>query len=296
MAAAAPYSFAGKRIAAVLNRGSGRVDPRCEAQAREILGGTGAAAVHVAGVDPEGVEAALDAAAHFADVVVVLAGDGTIRAAAERCGPQGPALIPLPGGTLNVLTRALYGQHPWHAILRAVLAGARLGPISGGRADGRLFLVSALLGVPSRWSRAREALRHGRFGQATSWAIEAVASPRPHPLHYRMGGLSGRARALAVRCPLTSRELPDEAAVLEAAAIDPHSAAEALRLGIDALFGRWRHNPAVTMAQADAIAVTRRHGVPALLDGEAMRLNSPLDIRFEPAAARVLLPSGRVSG
>jgi diacylglycerol kinase family enzyme len=293
---ASPFPLAGRRIAAVLNRGSGRVDATCEALTREILADAGAAAVQVICVDPGGVEAALDAAAGSAEVLVVLAGDGTIRAAAERCGPDGPALVPLPGGTMNVLAHALYGPRPWPEVLRTLLAAPSLSHLSGGRAGGRLFLVSALLGVPSRWTRAREALRRRRFDRAAAWAIEALASPLPGYLRYQVGDARGRARALAVRCPLTSRGLSADEKTLEAAAIDPHSAAEAMRLGLDALFGRWRTSPAVTVAKAEAILVRRHGGVPALLDGEARGLKSPLEVRFEPTAARVLLPSRAASG
>jgi diacylglycerol kinase family enzyme len=40
------------------------------------------------------------------DAVLVLAGDGTARAAAEMAGPDGPLIAPLPGGTMNMLPRA----------------------------------------------------------------------------------------------------------------------------------------------------------------------------------------------
>ena len=40
-----------------------------------------------------------EALAASPDLLLVLAGDGTARLAAERCGPEGPLLAPLPGGT-----------------------------------------------------------------------------------------------------------------------------------------------------------------------------------------------------
>ncbi|HTK34147.1 MAG TPA: diacylglycerol kinase family protein [Caulobacteraceae bacterium] len=288
-----PLDLSRTRIFVVLNRASGRFRPDSERTAGDVLEQAGAGAVAVVAVEPDGLPAALDRAAAEAEVLAVLGGDGTARSAAARCGMGGPILVPLPGGTMNVLSRALYGAHPWPAVLRQVLADPRPWTLSGGRADGELFLISAILGVPSRWARAREALRHGHLKHAALMVRAALAHPWPDPLDYRFtDALAGEARALAVRCPLTSRALGRDAQVLEAAAIDPHSAAQALRLGVDALFGRWRTDQAVTVARTPLIQTSRKGGVPAVLDGEAMRFDTPVNIAFVPAAVRVLLPPG----
>src|ERR1700722_14013349 len=60
-----------------------------------------------------------EAVASDPDLLLVLAGDGTARLAAELCGPDGPPLAPLPGGTLNMLPHALYGMTPWRVALEA---------------------------------------------------------------------------------------------------------------------------------------------------------------------------------
>ena len=54
-------------------------------------------------------------------MLVVLGGDGTIRTAAEACTGTDTYLLPLPGGTLNMLPRALYGDVSWHDALRTTL-------------------------------------------------------------------------------------------------------------------------------------------------------------------------------
>ena len=43
------------------------------------------------------------------DILIVLGGDGTIRRAADACTETSSYLIALPGGTMNMLPRALYG-------------------------------------------------------------------------------------------------------------------------------------------------------------------------------------------
>ena len=51
-----------------------------------------------------------EAAMHKPEMLVVLGGDGTIRTAAEACTGTDTYLLPLAGGTLNMLPRALYGD------------------------------------------------------------------------------------------------------------------------------------------------------------------------------------------
>src|SRR5689334_11986512 len=68
-------------------------------------------AVKAAGIEkfallgPEKMTPSLFARAKDFDVMIVLGGDGTARAAAELMPRDGPPLILLPGGTLNVLPR-----------------------------------------------------------------------------------------------------------------------------------------------------------------------------------------------
>ena len=89
---------------------------------------------------------ALARAARAADVLVALGGDGTIRTAAAVCARADTCLIPLAGGTMNMLPRALYGDlalarsadpHPRRPGLRAV---------SGGDAGLGDFFCAAILG------------------------------------------------------------------------------------------------------------------------------------------------------
>ena len=44
---------------------------------------------------------------------VRLAGDGTARSVASKAKPDGPMIAPLPGGTMNMLPKALYGTGDW---------------------------------------------------------------------------------------------------------------------------------------------------------------------------------------
>ena len=169
--------LARSRVVVWLNRASGSVNARTEVTARDLLDGAGAAHACIISADPSTLDEVLTRAICDSDVLVLLAGDGTISAAANRCAGAGPALVPLPGGTMNVFSRALYGRHPWPEILREVLAKPRARGVSGGRAADHLFLVSAILGAPSPWTEAREALRRGHLVAAAGLVAEALRRP-----------------------------------------------------------------------------------------------------------------------
>ena len=54
-------------------------------------------------------------------------------------GRRRKLIIPLPGGTMNMLPHALYGAHPWARILADTLAAPRVRTVSGGRIGGQTF-------------------------------------------------------------------------------------------------------------------------------------------------------------
>ena len=80
----------------------------------DILKGAGIVEAKIWCGDADQMERSFtEAARQKLEVLVVLGGDGTIRHAAEACAAQGRYLIPLPGGTMNILARALYGNRSW---------------------------------------------------------------------------------------------------------------------------------------------------------------------------------------
>ena len=146
-----------KRVAAVLNTSSGGCDETSAARMRAVLDQAGLAQATVRAVAAPEIDAALDAAIAAADVLIVLGGDGTIRTAAQKCGARGVVLAPLPGGTMNMLPRALYGDRGWEQALSDSLADPETRTVSGGSAgEGRFYCV-AMLGTPTLWASVRDA-------------------------------------------------------------------------------------------------------------------------------------------
>jgi diacylglycerol kinase family enzyme len=285
------------RVQIVANERSGSVGHGAAAEAEAIARELGYEA-NGRVLDPDAlVEGLREALAAGPDLLVVLAGDGTANAAASLCGPDGPLLAPLPGGTMNMLPHALYGQRDWKSALRLILTDGRERTVAGGEVGGHGFHVAAVLGNPALWAPAREALRLHQFWRAIDRALYAWRRCFRRKLRYSLDGAPRRkAEAVALLCPLVSRGVPDDTPGLEWAAIDPRSWGEVLRLGLSALLGAslggdWRADPAVTTGQCvEGHAYARRH-VFAIVDGEPVRLGRSVQVRFRPIAFRALVPA-----
>lgn len=223
------------------------------------------------------------------DLLIVLAGDGTARAAAELCGPDGPTIVPLPGGTMNMLPHAVYGVRPWAEALRMALEEGQERDLGGGCVDGHRFLVAAILGSPALFAPAREAARDRKVKLALLRAKRALTRAFTGRLRYSLdGGSREKAEALVLMCPMASKVMNAEDGRLEAAALDPHGAGEILRLGMNALVRDWRLDPSVDDQFCKIARVWSAQGIPAILDGETVRLPSLIDVRYDPKVCRVL--------
>ncbi|WP_293468274.1 diacylglycerol kinase family protein [Phenylobacterium sp.] len=275
----------------VVNVASGSVGSNAPAELEKLLGEFGVTA-RVRTPQPgqliDQLKAAVDAGP---DLLITLAGDGTVRAAAELCGPDGPMLAPLPGGTMNMMPHAVYGQRSWQDALRVALEDGRERDLGGGCIDGHRFLCAAILGSPARLASAREAARSGNLIEAFGKVRHAVQRAFTGRLRYQLDGHGrSKAEALVLMCPIASKVMHAEDPALEAAALNPSGAGEILRLGLNALVRDWRVDPSVEDQFCRRAHVWAAQGIPALLDGEIVRLPSVVDVRYDPKVCRVLTP------
>jgi diacylglycerol kinase family enzyme len=102
------------------------------------------------------------------------------------------------------------------------------------------------------------------------------------------GGPREKAEALVFMCPLISRALENDAAALEAVALDVSGAADLLRLGFHAVTGDWRDTPGVEVSRSQVGRIWAARDIPAILDGETVRLKTLAEVRYTPRVARIL--------
>jgi diacylglycerol kinase family enzyme len=288
-AAAAPVRPRPRRIAVVINAASGSVGPDAAPVVERLVAERGHD-LTVYSPEPHDIEAAVrDAVAGAPDLLLVLAGDGTARLAAQLCGAAGPLVAPLPGGTLNMLPRALYGDVNWRQALVATLDHGVERCVCGGRINGLAFYCAAILGSPALWGHAREAVRKGNFAEAFRRARFALRRAFTGGLHYALDGRPRRdAEALILISPLVSKAMTADTA-LEVAGLDMHSAQEVFRLAFNGLTSDWRRDPGVIDETSLRGRVWARRSIPAILDGEIQRLPRGAEFVFDSCAFRALV-------
>ncbi len=233
------------------------------------------------------------------DVLAVWGGDGTIACALEAVGRDGPPILPLPGGTMNLLHRRVHGipdgdAIDWRTCLLGALGAGRVETISAGLIDGeRRFYVGALFGELAGLSRAREAIREGRPMAAAEkvgdvGAFDLATSLAFHEIQGEDIGMQGEATALAAFVPEGGGDR------LEIGWIDPDNLAQLAGVGVEIALGDWRSASGVEYKRWEALRLFHAHEemMEATLDGEPIRLRSGILVGMEAEAARVLAAPG----
>jgi diacylglycerol kinase family enzyme len=281
------------KVGAVINTSSGGCDSESEQKICIILTRAGIVEPRVwCGEAKEMERSFAEAAGKKLEVLIVLGGDGTIRTAAEVCADKGPYLIPLPGGTMNMLPRALYGDEAWEESLKNTLAAPSLKALSGGRIAGKQFLIAAIVGAPALLAEPRESMREGNIVDAIEKGSVAFRKMFETRIQYLIsGGMKGEAKAMALICPLIAEQMSDSEQALEAAAVDVESASEVIGLLSTAAFGKWRDHRNIVLAKTKRVSVQSSKDIPAMLDGEIVNLGRSAEINFVSRALTVLVPA-----
>ena len=288
-----PLSLSKASVIAVLNTCSGSYTSTAEQELRDILLEHGISDPRVMVAAPAEVTQTFDdAIALQPDILIVLGGDGTIRCGAEVCNLKSTYLIPLPGGTMNMLPKALYGTRSWKEALSETLQNPRLQTVSGGRVCDRTFYIAAIAGAPTLWTHVREAAREVDIPKVIEKGMHAFQNMLSSKVTYSFSkNSSGEAGAIAVLCPLISEVLPNEARTLEAAVIEVEDAGGVLELASAAAFSTWRESQNVSVIPTTSITITSDGDIPLILDGETMELGNSLTIEFVPKAFTAIVPA-----
>ena len=251
-------------------------------------------------------DALTEAVALKPDAILVLGGDGTARSAAGLLYPTRIPAAFLPGGTMNILPKRLYGDMPLEAVLETIAAGGvTVKEIETGLANDEPFFVAASFGYLPLLAVVRE--KH-RAAMNLIYSLRVVGrilrfGPRlfrPHLLFNPPDGPSRLSAALIVSLgsadvlhPL--RANPATLDSFEGISLDVQGWWSLAGLTAKALvLPDWRQDPRVTPFRAERLLVQSGPRLRATLDGEPVTLQSPLSLSVAKSGLRVLsLPVAR---
>lgn len=206
------------------------------------------------------------------DTVVLFAGDGTINAALCALAKWKGSFLILPGGTMNLLAKALHTSLDPHAIVHAAQDETRRVALPFIEAGEHRAFVGLILGPAAAWARAREAVRKGRLGRLVR-AARAAWRKTFHRDGIRIEGARG------LRHHYQAVFVTPDRKGLEVTAVDARDWGAIAQLGWDWLTGDWVAGRAVTETRAESLRVKGTRPVLALFDGEPVTLEPSETIR-----------------
>ncbi|WP_137753420.1 diacylglycerol kinase family protein [Sphingopyxis sp. L1A2A] len=200
------------------------------------------------------------------DLLLVWTGDGTINAAATRGAGWDGAILALPGGTLNLLSKALHGDRPVSEILTDALQGrARRSPIPTVVSDAGTAFITVVAGPATRWAEVRETMRQDGLIEASRAAPDALDEMMNAP-GVRIGADS-KAYPAVILTPTPGG--------IRADGILTEGTGDVLRHGLAWLGGDFRDGPSEPVASGEIVVLESDQPISLEFDGELAEVASP---------------------
>jgi len=206
------------------------------------------------------------------DLLLVLSGDGTLNAAAGNLETWDGAMLPLPGGTLNLFHKTLHGDRSPEEILNDALAGKarRVHPPTILCDAGRAY-IGVIAGPTTAWAEVREQFR--------SLSLTGLAETIPDAIDATLHGDGVQIRGS--HQSFQAINLTPEADRIVAEGLITDSAGSILRHGIAWLGGDFREGPSVDLSERRAVVIEGSGTIGLLLDGEPAELPSGATYRLK---------------
>jgi diacylglycerol kinase family enzyme len=232
---------------------------------------------HVLG---EGEDLQKVARAARADVLGMAGGDGSLAAVAEVALEQDIPFVCVPFGTRNHFARDL-GLDRDDPLAALESFGGEERRIDVARAGDQLFLNNISLGLYAMLVHRRERHRRRRNALARLRALALVVRNRRRKERFTVDGDVIHARVVLVSC---------NAYTLDLFSIGERESLDEGRLHLYVPHGLRRVTWEERSGESFTIDAAGKQ-VRAAIDGEPARLETPLEVRIEPRALRVLLPA-----
>lgn len=234
-------------------------------------------------VEPDTLQEQLDAVAAKNDELAVWGGDGTVACALSTVGP-GTNILPIPGGTMNLLHKEVHGCLPsirdlLDAYSKGTLAAAE---IPAGRVNDHLFYVGVICGHLAELASVREALRKGQPITAMSELFSSNSFDLSNKLAAR-GQYQGvqnvdRDEIVALAAFIRS----DHSAPLEIGALNSDTVFDMTTTALEALLDGWENASSIDSFHSERLEVSSdTDEIAVTIDGELHQLRSPLVVTQE---------------
>jgi diacylglycerol kinase family enzyme len=234
---------------------------------------------------------------------IAAGGDGTVGSVATRVLEAGGELGVLPLGTRNHFARDLGLPLELDGAMQVIAAGVSR-PVDVGELDGRVFLNNASLGLYTRFVLVREheeqrpGLKLWPALAKAAWHALRTSRDLEVRLHADDDALARRTPVLLVgnnRYTVEGLQRGRRACLdggcLSVYVLRPRSRAALVWFGLRALVGAVSAPRDFDALDTDTLVVSARHAeVEVALDGEVMRVPTPLHFRCRPRALRVRAP------
>jgi hypothetical protein len=221
-------------------------------------------------------------------LLIELSGDGSINALASSLDGWDGALLVLPGGTMNLLSKALHGEATVPDIVACVLAGqARRQTVPIIRHGDLVAYTGIIAGPTAAWGDVREDLRKGDLAALGQDAVHAVTATFDAP-GVSVDGSADLYPAIFIEPG------PD---ALQVSAVIAENTGHLIAHGWAWLMGDFRKGPFKPLEAADEVALSSSgRRLELLVDGEQMKASEPASFRAGRSGVEFLATRDEQSG
>ncbi len=263
------------RPALICNTQSGSHDAAVRDEIGEICRGHGAPLVATFALPKGEIPDVTELKLQQIDLLIVWTGDGTINAAATQAAGWDGAILPLPGGTLNLLSKALHGDRAATEIVADALGGkVRRSPVPTVVSDSGTAFITIVAGPATRWAEVRETMRQDGLIEASRAAPDALDEMMNAP--GVRAGANGKAYPAVILTPTP--------AGIHADGILTDGTGDVLRHGLAWLGGDFRDGPSEPIATGETIVLESDKPISLEYDGELGEVASPATFRLGTSA------------
>lgn len=242
-------------------------------------------------IEPSCMQAALDEVSGRSTDIAIWGGDGTVACALSNAGGKN-RILPLPGGTMNLLHKSIHsGDHTARDLLHEYAKGTlSQTDVPVARVNGHEFYVGLICGHLAELASVREALRKGEPLSALSELFNSNSFDLSHKLEARFGfkGMQTAERddVVALAAFLKS----EDGAPLELGVLNVDTVFEMTTTALEALLEGWENASCIDSLYADRVEVSSSQDeIAVTIDGELRHLSTPLIIEHDSrATAKVL--------